>query len=212
MVDYYLEENLDKTEVINSSSGKYKLEIKHYKRQGSWNYTRGLVYKDNEEIADIKRNYCSFFHAFVENHPNGHDYLLCGQNYQGQTVIELDTGDRVDYLPGTARKGHGFCCAAYYPSPNKKYLFIDGCYWACPYESRIVDFSEPMKLPYKMLNKFDDCVFFTEYDLYENKPHWTEDNKFNGVADFHKEAQAKIVVYDPSTNKMEILEDFKYED
>jgi hypothetical protein len=141
------------TEVL-SPSGKYRLVTSIYSTEpGKWEYTRGQVYSGDTLIADVKRNYSSFWHAWVEDHPNGHSYFLCGENYQGHTIIELDTKKRIDSRPreGMQREftsEHGFCWAFVEPSPDKLTLALEGCFWAAPYETLLLDFSEPMKLPY----------------------------------------------------------------
>jgi hypothetical protein len=57
----------------------------------------------------------------------------------------------VDHLPESAQSGVGFCWAAHYPSLDRRFLAVDGCYWACPYELVIYDFTQPMELPYPEL-------------------------------------------------------------
>jgi len=130
-----------------SPSGRYKLVTSSFgTKPGCWSYCRGQVYSvgSDEPIATVNRNYSAFPFLFVENHPNGHRYLVCGEDYQGQTVVELDTGARRDHLPGEAHDGHGFCWASHTFHPETKTLVVDGCHWACPYEFRFYDFSDPM--------------------------------------------------------------------
>jgi hypothetical protein len=147
--DFFKQENLvkDSEKIKDSPSNKYKLSISNYTtKKGCWNYSRGIVKNKNGDIiADVKRNYHQFPFCWVEDHPNGHDYLICGEDYQGQTIIELDTGKRVDYLPEAAKKGYGFCWVATHISPDKLTLAVEGCVWAGPYEIVFVDFSDPMK-------------------------------------------------------------------
>lgn len=162
-----------------SPSVKYKLIVVPYKTGNkNWNYTEGTVYKigSNKPITVVKRNHAPFPFAFIENHPNGHDYLVCGEDHQGQTIIELDTGKRVDYIPDDAYQGAGFCWAAIIPSPSKTLLAIDGCIWGGPYEVVIVDFSDPMSPPFPEIeisgyeDKFygwvapETCEFGVEYE------------------------------------------------
>lgn len=148
-LDYFVPENAQlgcRREHL-SESGKYKLVVTPYStKEGSWSYTQGLVFSvgRDEPIAEVQRNYSTFFYEFVEDHPNGHAYLVCGEDYQGQTVIELDTGRRRDYLPKEADDGVGFCWAGHTFDKAQQILVIDGCYWACPYEFRFFDFSNPM--------------------------------------------------------------------
>ena len=128
-----------------SPSGLYKLSISSLEtKPGCWNYTVGVVTKGEETITEVKRNYSSFPFLWVENHSNGHDYLVCGADYQGQTVIELDTGKRRDFIPEEAKQGVGFCWVGYEFERFDQILVVDGCIWACPYEYRFYDFSDPM--------------------------------------------------------------------
>src|SRR5690606_34715896 len=134
---FYKPENTDlenqKTEL--SPSGNYKLIIISYGTQkGCWDYTKGDVYdSQNNLIFEVKRNYSSFPFLWIENHSNGNTYLVCGEDYQGQTVLELNTGKRLDFLPEAAKKGHGFCWADYRYHKESNILTVCGCFWACSY-------------------------------------------------------------------------------
>lgn len=153
---FYADEN-EKTscgKMITSPLGKYTLFISYFGTgANTWNVSRGQVYESGIDrppvysktlvrkpalIETVHRNYGSFPFLFVENHPNGHDYLICGENYMGQTVIELDTGKRIDH------NKNGFCWSSYSFNTSQKLLVVDGCYWAAPYEYKLFDFSDPM--------------------------------------------------------------------
>ena len=169
MEKYFIAENeAPNPKEVTSPSGKYRLVITSYgTKPGCWNYSRGRVYAGETLVSDVKRNYSSFEWAWAEGHPNGHDYLLCGEDYQGQTVIELDTGKRVDSgATEDTMKGFGFCWVRISPSPDKKVLAVDGCYWACPYEVVLFDFREPMKLPLPELERWDDVE---EFDAWQTE-------------------------------------------
>lgn len=145
------------SEKHSSPSGRYTLEVIEYETgDGRWNVTAGVARRagDAEILATVQRNYGIFPFSWCEDHPVGHDYLLCGADYQGQTVIELDTGGRVDHLPDSARSGGGFCWATHYPTADRQQLVVDGCYWACPYELVVYDFRQPMELPYTELHRW----------------------------------------------------------
>lgn len=132
---------------VFSPSGQYKLIISNFStRPGSWNYSQGKVFSKNEDkpIAIIQRNYSSFPFSWVENHQNGHDYLICGEDYQGQTVIELDTGKRRSLMSDGSEKGFGFCWAKHRFDQASTILVVDGCFWGSPYEFKFFDFSDPM--------------------------------------------------------------------
>jgi hypothetical protein len=130
-----------------SPDGKYRLVIASYPtRKGCWDYTQGLVYRvgADKPIFEVRRNYASFPYSWID-HPNGHQYLVCGEDYQGQTVLELDTGKRVDFRPSEAKTGGGFCWSETRFDQATKILTVCGCIWAWPYEFRFYDFSDPMK-------------------------------------------------------------------
>lgn len=154
-----------------SESGRYRLVVTPFTTgKGTWNYSQGLVYRVGEElpIAEVRRNYGHFPFLFVEDHPNGHQYLVCGEDYQGQTVIELDTGKRRDTLPEEARQGWGFCWAEYKFHPATQTIVVDGCFWGGGYEYKFYDFSDPMAgWP---LVEIDFCV-----DADERPPTFEED-------------------------------------
>lgn len=129
-----------------SPDGKYRLVVTSYSTtKGCWSYTQGLIYSAYkvEPLFEVQRNYSSFPYTWI-NHPNGHQYLVCGADYQGQTVLELDTGKRRDFVPEEAKKGVGFCWVDYRFDETFKILSVAGCYWACPYEYKFYDFSDPM--------------------------------------------------------------------
>lgn len=140
-----------------SLSGKYKLIIEEYTTEnGFGNVSLGKVFLNSNSrlLFEVKRNYSMFPFLFVEGHANGNDYLICGKDYQGQTILELNTGEQLDYLPEGAKNGVGFCWRIISCSQEKDVLGIQGCFWACPEEQIFVDFSEPMKLPYLTFSVF----------------------------------------------------------
>lgn len=127
-----------KTKEYSSASKRYRLVVTtHNTGPRTWECSRGRVYEGDRLISTVCRNYSVFPFLFVEGHPNGHDYLVCGEDYQGQTVVELDTGARMD-------RTDGFCWSSYTASPSKRTLAVWGCYWAAPYELRFVDFDNPL--------------------------------------------------------------------
>lgn len=138
---------MDRRKEHLSDSGRYRLVVTPFAtKPGCWNYSRGEVFRVGTEspIARIDRNYGSFPFAFIEDHPTGKDFFLAGEDYQGQSVVDLTTGQRRDLLPEEALKGMGFCWASYHYVPEWQAILVDGCYWACPYEFRFYDFSDPM--------------------------------------------------------------------
>lgn len=192
--NFFVEDNRikDQTRKIHSPSGEYCLVIDYYTtRKGCWNYSRGVVFdKNNKKIADIKRNYHSFWYAWAEKHPNGHDYLLCGHNYQGQTVVELDTRTKKSYLPKEAKQGFAWCWADVKVSPNCTKVAVEGCVWGAPYDLVIYDFSNPMNLPYKLIP-----VLYDE-DLGDEKWDWVSDDEISLESQIEVRKSDKKPVWD----------------
>lgn len=160
--DYFTDKNENAAcrKTVVSPSGKYKLIIRNYStKEGAWSYTRGQVIElvTDRLVADVKRCYSSFLYAFVTK--DDAEYLVAGRSYMGQTVVNLSTCQEVsdpDFYkaPEEDRKtdsefgnyhGHEFCWAEITPFFDSNTLFVDGCHWACPYEYRFYDFTDPMK-------------------------------------------------------------------
>ena len=183
--DYYAEENRnpDRRKEYESPSGRYKLVYDHYSTgKSTWAVSRGRVYDSSgEEVADVKRNYPAFPYTWVEDHPDGHDYLVCGSDYQGQTFIRLDTGERFDHLPDAASKGFGFCWAEHHPSPDKTLLAVDGCYWAAPYEVVVYDFRDPMSPPLEITRFSQNFLKWEEDGTLVVHGGWVDVRKSDGV-------------------------------
>jgi hypothetical protein len=165
-------EKVNEREVIESPSRAYRLTLDYYSTgPNTWEYSRGRVSttQDDRIIADIKRNYGLFWYSWI-THGNGHEYLVCGEDYQGQTIVNLSTGEIRSYFPDAGYDGGGFCWTAAYASPDSQVLAIEGCYWACPYEVVFYDFSSPDDLPYKELSRVRDlgkCVGWKGNESFE---------------------------------------------
>jgi len=167
---------IDKIKKCPSPSGRYTLEVCPFKTgENTWNYSKGTIRNEhNIALISVYRNYGHFWHCWVE-HANGKEYLFCGEDYQGFTLIDLDRvaeyarycgggiddGDvdipgRQDYLPDRAKQGFGWCPVVMHPSPDGTVLAVEGCYWACPYEIRFYDFSKPENgLPMHLIDVTD---------------------------------------------------------
>ena len=171
------ENRLAETVVVHRSpSGLYELEVCQYATgPESWNYSRGLVRRraDGALLADVKRNYGMFWHSWA-GRPGEDEYLLCGEDYQGYSIIDLRTGACHIHFPEEGWKGLGFCWTAAYPSPDRQVLAVDGCVWAFPYELVFFDFRQPERLPLPELDRVSN--------LWECKG-WLDDDTFVYVAE-----------------------------
>ena len=153
---YFTPENAlpERQRRVTSPSGRYQLVTTPYgTKPGSWSFTLGELFRlhpeGTERVAEVRRNYSSLWHTWVENHAvTGHDYLLTGEDYQGFTVVNLTTGKVSTFIPDEALEGHGWCPVSAELLADGVTLKVEGCYWACPYEYRLWDFSEPDALDF----------------------------------------------------------------
>jgi hypothetical protein len=139
---------------------KYSLEISCYKvgepENHYWDYTRGKVFdKNNNLLLDIKRNYSSFWHLFIE-HPNGNDYFLCGRDYHGgYNIFDLTNQKEYAYNPIHEPYKELFCWISAEFNKDSQQLIVEGCYWACPFELVTFDFSNPTNIPLPEISRKD---------------------------------------------------------
>jgi hypothetical protein len=167
---YYFQDKFyksEETEMFLSPSGKFKLEIHHFSHEEGirrYNYTKGIIMDSSNNTIDIiYRNYDPFPYRWVEIDDT--EYLVCGLDYQGYSIVDLSKKETRHYVPEEAYEGHGFCWAEIFFFEQKKLIMVDGCYWAAPYELVFYDFSKPMDLPYIEL-------FRVEVDQITNWDSW----------------------------------------
>lgn len=151
----------------DSPCGKYHIRIdsySHKEKKETFNYSKAYIYrkKTGELIFEITRNFSHFWFTF-HTHSNGMDYLLCGEDYQGYCLLNLTEKRKDVYFPTEGYDGMGFCWTAAYPSPDSKLLAVDGCYWACPYQLMIYDFTEPERLPYREVESIHSLETILEW-------------------------------------------------
>lgn len=165
----------DSERTFGSPSGNFCLETSDYlTRPNTCSCSRGVVKRiaDGTTIADVKRNYGIFWHSWVQ-HANGCEYLLCGEDYQGYSVINLTEERCITFFPDEGYQGRGFCWTAAYASPDSLVLAVDGCYWACPSEVVLYDFREPESLPLRELartsNVVDQCEGWIDNETFVMK-------------------------------------------
>lgn len=107
-------------------------------------------------------------------HANGTHYLVFREDLYGYSVLEVETGRELHYIPERSWPLDGrmgketfiWTRAAY--DPETGLLAVWGCYWACPGSMVFLDFSDPMAE--------QDCSCWVEmhevvdpdYDLYDD--------------------------------------------
>ncbi|TQR41112.1 hypothetical protein [Paenibacillus popilliae] len=144
----------DKVDIYYSPDKEYKLTIEYFisKENEGWNYTRGIVTQcsTGNEVVLI-RNIGTFLFEWVLK--DQESYLLCGQDYQGYTIVNLKDMKVIDFVPEEFYEGMGFCWAEIQYTNEIDVLVVGGCYWADEYEIVLYDFSNPLQLPYKELKR-----------------------------------------------------------
>lgn len=143
---------------ILSPSGRYELTVRLTKKVPQyWQWSSGKVIDLEKErvVAMVHRDYPHFPFCWVEGHPDGHDYLVCGEHYQAYTIIQLDTGLRRDWMDIS---GTGFCFVEIdWEADEPGELNVYGCYWGSPFENYVYDFRNPMDLPLPVISRaWDD--------------------------------------------------------
>ena len=157
---YFIAENIRPSpeQIVQSPSGSFELKIYEVVTDaGTWGHALGIVKNlhTGSVVCEIKRNFSHFWYAWVQ-HQSGYEYLLCGEDYQGYSVLNLNTAAYHAYFPEEGHDGIGFCWGEVHPSPDGLILAVDGCYWGCPYELVIFDFKTPEELPLLEISRFSD--------------------------------------------------------
>ena len=89
-------------------------------------------------------NFCSLF-----LHKNGYHYLIFHIELYGYSVLELESGREMHYIPSQVHPKDGqeadevfIWTLTEYDSVGNM-LIVSGCIWGCPYSTIVLDFSEP---------------------------------------------------------------------
>ncbi len=155
----------NKIEATKISCQQYQICLtKYFTKKGCWEHIGADIYHDQDLILHINRNYGCFWHYWIMEHPKtGHDYLLCGEDYQGYNVIDLTARINYAYLPKAAKQGIGWCwCVVEDFDKSTLELKVIGCHWACPEERLVFDFSDPTQMPLPILARED--IYYDDED------------------------------------------------
>ena len=124
---------------------------------GHWDYTKGILRNGDIVIAEVVRNYSSFpFKLF--KHINGNRYMVCGEDYQGYTLVNIETGEIKSYVSGTL----GAMCLVNFDDYDNTHLYVEGCPWGGDFYDIIYDVSDIENLPWTVLSTINQN--FEDYD------------------------------------------------
>lgn len=110
-----------------SPSGKYKFD------------GYDVFDKNDKRIIKLPKDEATIHHSYFVR--NNQEWLQAGSLYK-PLFINLDTKE---IFPKERKSVDHFCWAECYISDDGNTLAVDGCIWACPYEYRFYDFSDPSK-------------------------------------------------------------------
>ena len=88
--------------------------------------------------------------AALFRHANGLRYLVFRIDLYGYGVVELESGRELHYIPAASYPEEGetfqetFIWTGADYDPQSNLLAVDGCYWACPASTMVLDFSDPL--------------------------------------------------------------------
>lgn len=95
---------------------------------------------------DTDAEFCSLF-----RHRNGNHYLIFRTELYGYSVLEVESGQEMHYVPACVHPEEGqkgeevFIWAGADYDSNSNLLAVTGCIWACPYSTIVLDFSCPLQ-------------------------------------------------------------------
>jgi hypothetical protein len=93
-------EHVDLRREHASPSGRYRLVVGIF--GGPWAYSKGTVFKQgtDDPVAVVKRNYHQFPFLFIEDHPSGQDFLICGYSVDLEWAVDAGPIKLVIYRDG----------------------------------------------------------------------------------------------------------------
>lgn len=136
-------------EVFYSPDKHYFFRANYYTQTGpthSWTVAKIEIFETpDKKLFEFIRTDDSLFHGWLTIH--GDQYLLLSEDLQGKSIYDLGRQEFHSY----SFEEDEFIWCEYYPSPDSTKLAVIGCHWACPYEIRVFDTSDPVNYPYKEL-------------------------------------------------------------
>lgn len=175
----FIPDNLEQNEERRLSA-EYSVNISDYNgKVGEWNLSGSecrLVDRDNKIIAEWRSidNDGDFYK--IIKHRNGKNYLLFLQDLYGYSVLDISSGEKMQYFPEESLNGgETFIWTDIEYNPVSNVLAVSGCYWACPYSTHLITFENPMSEHQKFVDLakcFDggyDTFDYADFEKWENK-------------------------------------------
>lgn len=131
-----------------SPCGNYTFIVDQYQKTiktVNYAYFSGTVYCHNKDVITIYSNAQDFWHCWIKKDKL---YLLCNEDEQGYTVIDVEAGKAYTYIDPKAKSGWGFSWKSVELSEDGECLIVHGEYLEIK-ETVFFDFSNPTDLPLK---------------------------------------------------------------
>lgn len=158
-----------------------------------------LIDKKGQVLYSIKNVHDDTRFFDLIEHQNGKRYLVFRIDLYGYSILDLDTMKDYHYIPEESLNGgEAFIWTGTYYNKDTNLLAVEGCYWACPYEVYVVDFSEPANLPYPeiRLNEFLNC----DGDDHMDFESWNDDHSL--VVRFAERDTREVIKADSLINQL----------
>lgn len=193
-----------------SPSGKYRVDAVHKTTKGFFTLTdaKFVNLSTGNVIYEIKDSALFTLQFFTRR---GEEWVRSGQHYMVQLFINLDKEEIYDDVAkikesDSFKSGCAFCWSSMNITDDGNTLIVDGYYWACPYEVKFYNFSNPsMGWPeIGVWSSNNNCGDDQEKDEYGNQLSCDrfEDFQFN---DIKHEEDGTIVFIDTEPVEISVL-------
>lgn len=141
----------EKSLLIKDLPERYKVTYQQYKcnipENHYWKQMEIIVYKDNEHMITIGRNYHSPAISIYAQQ-NNQEFIITSGDYMCITIINLTKGTVESYTDEEQYKTGDVCCPFEFCewNENKSELIFKGCIWGGPVEKIIlknIDLDKP---------------------------------------------------------------------
>lgn len=128
--------------------------------------TQKIIYEYNEFDCHIRPI------TKIIRHSNGHRYFPFNVDLYGISYLDIDTMEVYNYIPEgythlhPAPMGESFIITDIHYDKESDLIAYDGCYWACPNDVMVGDFSNPLNFNPHLINLH--YIFDSEYDVYDD--------------------------------------------
>lgn len=192
------EKNKKGEEIIEEDSLMLKVDYYFFEKNKKYYCAYTKVY-NKEKI--LLHNYFNLYdqHFFCKliKHSNEHNYLVYKEDLYGYSVFEIDTNKIFNYYPKATFTDHEetFIGTNIHHNIDNNIIAVEGCYWACPYDTFLLKIKSPLEIFTEYINIHQ--ILDKEYDKYDdiNFMEWENNNiKLKCYNTISKPPQNEIVI------------------